>query len=289
MSKKGILTAGVLAFILLCVLCVLSHVESIHRGLGPPAEGGLRAPLLEGSWIGGKFTLKGTVASEAEKDQILSRVSEIYGSGEVMDILKVNKETAGATWLPGVLGLLSLMGKGVENAYLKVEGKEIILKGEVATEERKASLIKEAQAGAGPGLQIVDQLQVAPPRGGEAKVQASIDEWIAGQTIEFDVGSAAISPRGVALLDKLVPILQSAPRARIEIGGHTDNTGDPGYNLDLSRRRATAVRQYLMSRGVGEKRLTAVGYGQEKPVADNDTPQGRLKNRRIEFKIHKGE
>jgi OOP family OmpA-OmpF porin len=86
-----------------------------------------------------------------------------------------------------------------------------------------------------------------------------------------------------------VPILQSAPRARIEIGGHTDNTGDPGYNLDLSRRRATAVRQYLMSRGVGEKRLTAVGYGQEKPVADNDTPQGRLKNRRIEFKIHKGE
>jgi OOP family OmpA-OmpF porin len=123
-------------------------------------------------------------------------------------------------------------------------------------------------------------------KGGEVKVQASIDEQIAGQTIEFDVDSAAISPRGVALLDRLVPILQSAPETRIEIGGHTDNTGDPGYNFDLSRRRATAVQEYLMSRGVEEKRLTAVGYGEERPTADNGTPEGRLKNRRIEFKIH---
>jgi OOP family OmpA-OmpF porin len=289
MSKKGILTAGVLAFLVLCVLCVLFHAESIHRGLGPPAGSGLGAPLLEGSWIGGKFTLQGTVASEAEKDQILSRAREIYGSGKVTDKLKVNKETAGASWLPGVLGLLPLMGKGVENAYLKVEGKEILLKGEVATEERKARLIKEAQAGIGPALKIVDRLQVAAAKGEEAKVQASIDDLIAGQTIEFDVSSAAISPRGAALLDRLVPILQSSPQTKIEIGGHTDNTGDPSYNLDLSRRRATAVRQYLMSRGVEEKGLTAVGYGQEKPIADNNTPQGRLKNRRIEFKIHKGE
>jgi OOP family OmpA-OmpF porin len=181
------------------------------------------------------------------------------------------------------------MREGVENAYLKVEGKEMILKGEVGTDERKASLIKEAQAGVGPALKIVDQLQVVAAKGAEAKVQASIDEQIAGQTVEFDVDSATINPRGVALLDKLVPILQSNPRVKIEIGGHTDNTGDPGYNIDLSRRRASAVRQYLMSRGVAEKRLTAVGYGQEKPFADNGTPQGRLKNRRIEFKIHKGE
>jgi len=289
MSKKGILTAGVLAFILLCVLCILFHAESIHRGLGPPAGTGPGAPLLEVSWIGGKLTLQGTLASEAEKDQLLSRAREIYGSENVLDKLKVNKERTASSWLPGILGLLPLMREGVENAYLKVEGKEIILKGEVATDERKASLVKEAQAGAGTALNIVDQLQVVAAKGAKAKVQASIDEQIAGQTVEFDVGSATINPRGVALLDKLVPILQSAPRVKIEIGGHTDNIGDPGYNLDLSRRRASAVGQYLMSRGVEEKRLTAVGYGQDKPIADNGTSQGRLKNRRIEFKIHKGE
>jgi len=138
-------------------------------------------------------------------------------------------------------------------------------------------------------LEIVDRLQVAAQKGGEAKVQASIDEQIAGQTIEFDVGSASISSRGVALLDRLLPILHGAAQTRVEIGGHTDNTGDPTYNLDLSRRRAMAVQQYLISRGVDEKRLTAVGYGQEKPIADNNTPQGQLKNRRIEFKILKGE
>jgi OOP family OmpA-OmpF porin len=283
MSKKGILTAGILAFILLCFLCVLFHVESIHQGLG------LGGPLLEASWVGGKLTLRGTVASEAEKDQILRRASEIYGSGKVIDTLNVNKERTSATWLPGVLGLLPLIAKGVENAFLKVEGKEVILKGEVATEERKASLIKEAQAVAGPALKIVDRLQVAAQKGGEAKVQASIDEQIAGQTIEFDVGSASISSRGVALLDRLLPFLHGAAQTRVEIGGHTDNTGDPTYNLDLSRRRAMAVQQYLISRGVDEKRLTAVGYGQEKPIADNNTPQGQLKNRRIEFKILKGE
>ena len=289
MSKKAILTAGVLAFILLCVLCILFHVESIQRGLGPPAGSGPGVSLLEVSWSDGKLALQGTVASETEKDQILGRAREVYGSENVLDRLKVSEETAGSSWLPGVLGLLPLMRKGVENAYLKAEGKEIILKGEVATDERKASLIKEAQAGAGPALKIVDQLQVAALKGEEARVQASIDEQIAGQTIEFDVDSATITPRGMALLDRLVPILQIAPRAKIEIGGHTDNTGDPNYNLDLSRRRATAVRQYLVSKGVGEKLLTAVGYGQEKPTADNGTPQGRLKNRRIEFKIYRGE
>jgi OOP family OmpA-OmpF porin len=286
MSKKGILTAGVLTFTMLCIMCIIFHAESIHLGLKPPVKGGLRAPLLECSWIGGVFTLKGTVASEGEKSQILRRAREIYGYRKVMDILKVNNETASATWLPGVLSLLPLMSKGVDNAYLKVEGKEIILKGEVATEERKAIVIKEAQAGAGPALQVVDQLHVA---GEEAKVQSSMNEQIAGPTIEFNAGSAAISPHGVMLLDVLVLILQSAPQTRIEIGGHTDNTGDPSYNLDLSRRRATAVRKYLISQGVAEKRLTAVGYGQEKPIADNSTPEGRLKNRRIEFKIHKGE
>jgi len=289
MSKKGILIAGVLAFLLLCVLCILFHADSIHRSLGPPAGSGLRASVLEGSWTGGKFTLKGTVASEAEKDQILSRVRGTYGSAEVMDNLQVDKETAGAAWLPGVLGLFALLHQGVEDGYLKVEGREILLKGEVATDERKARLIKEAQAAVGPALKIVDQLQVVAVKGAVAKIQASIDEQIAGQTIEFDMNSATINPRGKALLDELIPILQSDPRVKIEIAGHTDNTGDPEYNLDLSLRRASAVREYLMSRGIGEKRLTAAGYGREKPIADNNTPEGRLKNRRIEFKIHKGE
>jgi BON domain len=139
MSKKGILTAGVLAFILLCILCVLFHAESIHRGLGPPAGSRLGTPLLEVSWSDGKLALQGTVASETEKDQILGRAREVYGSENVLDRLKVSEETAGSSWLPGVLGLLPLMRKGVENSYLKAEGKQIILKGEVATDERCAN------------------------------------------------------------------------------------------------------------------------------------------------------
>jgi OOP family OmpA-OmpF porin len=287
MTKKGILTAGILAFILLCILCILFHAGPIQQGLDARGAGvkTLAVTLLEASWSGGKLTLQGRVAKESEKEQIMARAREIYGAKNVIDRLKVSKEVASPNWLPAALGLLPLMRQGVQNAYMKLEGREIVLKGDVPTHHQKVNLLKEAQAAAGPALTIVDNLNVAVPKPGEAKVQASIDELLAAETMEFEKNSDTITPRGLAILDNLVPIIQGAPDKIIEVGGHTDNMGDPQYNLDLSARRANAARQYLITKGVEAKRLTAVGYGQEKPIADNGTAGGRAKNRRIEFKI----
>jgi OmpA-OmpF porin, OOP family len=72
---------------------------------------------------------------------------------------------------------------------------------------------------------------------------------------------------------------------KIEIGGHTDNTGDPNFNTTLSDDRANAVKDELVNLGVDAAMLTAKGYGSEKPIADNNTEEGRLKNRRIEFVV----
>jgi outer membrane protein OmpA-like peptidoglycan-associated protein len=103
--------------------------------------------------------------------------------------------------------------------------------------------------------------------------------------IQFADSSAVIDGGSLATLDLVVDILNANPTANIEIGGHTDNIGPVGGNIRLSERRANAVRDYLISRGIDASRLTAVGYGPDQPIASNDTAEGRAENRRIEFTV----
>lgn len=106
--------------------------------------------------------------------------------------------------------------------------------------------------------------------------------------INFRSGSASIPPESGPLLDKAAQAIKGAPKGTVlEVGGHTDNTGNAAGNVRLSERRARAVREALVQRGVGADALTAKGYGSTKPVAGNDSEQGRFKNRRIEFSVVK--
>jgi outer membrane protein OmpA-like peptidoglycan-associated protein len=86
-------------------------------------------------------------------------------------------------------------------------------------------------------------------------------------------------------LDKLVNVLKEYPDTDIEIQGHTDNRGSDNYNMALSRRRAEAVARYLRNRGIAASRITIKGYGETAPVADNNTDEGRMQNRRVTFLI----
>lgn len=83
----------------------------------------------------------------------------------------------------------------------------------------------------------------------------------------------------------MIEILQSYSDVEVSIDGHTDATGNPDKNLDLSIRRASAVYNYFVSKGVNKNRLNASGYGQERPIASNATADGRQKNRRVELNI----
>jgi OmpA-OmpF porin, OOP family len=100
--------------------------------------------------------------------------------------------------------------------------------------------------------------------------------------VEFTTGKATLRPDSYARLDSMVEYLTHKKTARIEISGHTDNAGKKAVNKKLSQQRADAVRDYLVSKGVAADRIKAVGYGDEKPIAPNDTSEGRQKNRRIE-------
>jgi outer membrane protein OmpA-like peptidoglycan-associated protein len=105
------------------------------------------------------------------------------------------------------------------------------------------------------------------------------------QGIEFETGKATIKRKSYPLLDQIAQIFIDNSNYIIEVQGHTDNTGNAEVNQRLSEQRANAVMKYLISKGVPAERMTAVGYGQNVPLADNKTAAGRQKNRRVEFKI----
>jgi outer membrane protein OmpA-like peptidoglycan-associated protein len=115
------------------------------------------------------------------------------------------------------------------------------------------------------------------------QLEVDLTAFLEGKNIRFAPSQDVILPDGKQLLDSLAKILAAAPQVPVSISGHTDADGDENLNLQLSKRRAAAVKRYLVSKGIAAGRLSESGYGSSKPVADNRTPEGRARNRRIEF------
>ncbi|TIX49209.1 OmpA family protein [Alteraurantiacibacter aquimixticola] len=103
--------------------------------------------------------------------------------------------------------------------------------------------------------------------------------------VTFAVDSTAISPQMRNTLDGVAQSMVNYPNSLIDVMGHTDSTGSEQYNLDLSRRRAESVANFLTSRGVARARIETIGYGEQYPIADNTTEAGRAQNRRVEIRI----
>lgn len=113
----------------------------------------------------------------------------------------------------------------------------------------------------------------------------AVGSKIALRNIFFDVGKANLRATSNTELDRLVKLLKDVPSLKIEISGHTDNTGSSSINDQLSQDRAQAVVDYLVNHGIAKDRITAKGYGSTRPIASNNTASGRQENRRTEFEI----
>jgi len=101
--------------------------------------------------------------------------------------------------------------------------------------------------------------------------------------VTFETNSAKLTPQAEEILGRVAGSLHDWPELRLEVGGHTDSTGSDSYNETLSQKRADSVKEYLAAKGVPAANLTSRGYGESHPVADNDTSDGRAKNRRVEL------
>ena len=118
------------------------------------------------------------------------------------------------------------------------------------------------------------------------KVVISKNKLIITEPVYFAVNKEQILVRSFPILQDVARVLKENPQIKlVRIEGHTDDRGRDQYNLDLSKRRAESVRTYLIKQGIVRDRLQAVGYGKAMPIADNETEEGRAKNRRVEFTI----
>ncbi|MCP5062263.1 MAG: OmpA family protein, partial [Ignavibacteriae bacterium] len=124
--------------------------------------------------------------------------------------------------------------------------------------------------------------------GGEAKVLREENNIIIRLVgLSFDVGKAVINPESFGLLTKLQKAIKEFPDSRVGVEGHTDSFGSDKKNLELSQQRADAVTQYLLANmDIDRTKITSIGYGETKPIANNETKEGRAINRRIDLKLN---
>ena len=106
--------------------------------------------------------------------------------------------------------------------------------------------------------------------------------------VQFELNSADLKAVSLPLLDEVVTVMKTNAQIElVQVEGHTDSTGKVDFNTTLSQKRAESVMKYIASKGIAATRLTAKGYGPERPIAANDTPDGQEMNRRVEFNIVK--
>jgi OOP family OmpA-OmpF porin len=292
MSTKLALALSLLLFAAFCYYCINHHSAAMTGAATLPAATTATAPPTFSALInGGKVTLNGTLPTEAAKAAVINRANELYGTGNYLDNLRVGNVT-NPNWvasLPGVLPLLNLKDRMALNGGMAIDNGEINLTGQVPTVETKRGIYEAVMKNMAPvrvnDLMVVNAGPALSEKGLEA--QNIVNKELLGKIIEFDTGKATIrqGANGTDILNNVADIFTKYPDLAFEVGGHTDNVGKPASNKSLSQARANAVKAYLASKGIAATRMTALGYGDTKPIGDNATEEGKQRNRRIEFGV----
>ncbi len=210
---------------------------------------------LGGEWhLSDRFSIKSEVNYHTSSD---NKMDGNYTDNEIKGVLRSN----GDTYMTFDLGGIWYFSVGDESDLCKdcPEGiKEVIREVEVPVEV----------------IKVVHDTVIVKPE----------PNWVlVGVNFEFD--KATLLPEAYPILEHAYETLKEHPEMKVEIQGHTDSKGSDTYNQKLSEKRAKTVSDYLIEEGIDPERLITVGYGEEKPIADNSTDQGRAFNRRIEFRV----
>ncbi|MFL6675073.1 MAG: OmpA family protein [Massilia sp.] len=225
------------------------------------------------------IVITGTVADEHSKAALLARLREVYGAQRVVDQLAVGTVSTPANWNEYVHKLVNPNLKLISRGQLKIDGNNISLRGDVANEAQRQQIAGDIAASLNPTYTVNNGLRVV------ASEQGVLDAALANRIIEFESGKATLTDSGKAILDQMSVALLRLREKKVEVIGHTDNAGSRAGNLSLSQARAEAVKAYVAGRGVKPELIAVSGEGPDRPVADNRTPDGRARNRRIEFKV----
>ena len=230
MNRKTVIILGVILFLTLSILCLLTHARKIENRLTALCTEALNAAGIEGasvSFDGRTAILAGTVASQEMLDKAKALIESINGVRSVSNGLTV----------------------------------------------------------ATPLEEIGDQKETADEKSEEVKIDLS--SLVAGLNVRFATNRSEPLEGSGHVLGQVTALLKEHTQPRVEIAGHADSRGTLKHNQGLSLRRAQSVRNLLIQQGVSAEKLSAKGYGETKPIADNSTTEGMEKNRRVEFMVIK--
>ncbi len=227
----------------------------------------------------GQVLASGTLPDEGSKAAVLAKLREVYGADKVVDQISIDKVSTPANWNNYVQKLITSDLKQISRGQLKIDGSTVSLRGEVNNEATRQKLASNIATTLNPTYTVNNGLRVS------AADQAILDTTLANRIVEFESGKAELTPAGRKILDEMTAALQKLKDRKVEVIGHTDSAGLRATNQGLSQARAEAVKAYLASHGINGDLLTASGQGPDRPVASNDTADGRARNRRIEFRM----
>jgi OOP family OmpA-OmpF porin len=273
---------------------------------------------------GDQLTLQGYAPSRDVRDVITARAAHVFaGSVDAAGVEIASGAPQGADWISGVdfaVAQLVRLHQGdlkIQDAQIVIEGEAAspAVAGEVARQLRQAPAPFEGRAnitaasapapapeGAAPAAATAPGKSVAaatPPAAASSApplaaapapvnppdCQTKINSLMGGDAVRFGFNDSEVSAASRPLLDAVADLARGCARYKVQITGHTDATGDAEYNAYLSQRRAQAVRDYLVSRGVDPASLVAEGHGASQPTASNANAEGRAANRRIEIDL----
>jgi outer membrane protein OmpA-like peptidoglycan-associated protein/uncharacterized protein YidB (DUF937 family) len=246
---------------------------------------------------GGKIKYSGVLPDEQTKQNVLNQLKSTFGEGNISGDINVDPRAKAAAWTSGLSSALpNFKAPGSEATF---DGNSINVGGTMS-ENAKSDTVAKLKSVYGAGMNIGAFEAATAVTEANRKASEALSSLRPGFTgedltralnmnvINFRSGSSQIPRESMSVLEQSASAIKSAPAGTVlEVGGYTDNVGNPTANQRLSQQRADSVRRFLTDKGVKADSLVAKGYGDSNPIASNDTVDGRFKNRRIEYKVLK--
>lgn len=224
--------------------------------------------------------LQNILLFNSNKQQLLDKLRAQYPNKTVRDEIEVRSNISIPTnWQQVATGIIDSDITSIRQGRIDINGTTISLHGKVGSVEQSRAIQERMHSRLTDLYQLENKLVVTQ---GEQRL---IDDTLGNRIVEFESGSATLTPRGLGILDDMAGVIQRVGDQKITITGHTDNVGNADANLLLSNERAKAVKQYLIGRNIDAARISVAGKGDADPIASNDNEEGRTRNRRIEFTL----
>jgi OOP family OmpA-OmpF porin len=232
---------------------------------------------------GDKIALTGMLPNEAMRDRFIQILQPLAGAGGLDQRITLAPDSP-EVW-QNIVAAIARYLDDFTRLTVELSGDALRMAGEMKSEKIRSQFIQFMQARLPSGIAAAFEITFPALTAAAVLCQKELDELLSKTTIHFESASTAVSSESMELLRKLSAATLTCPKVKIKVAGHTDATGGEDYNLKLSQGRAQAVAGRLAELGVEPGRIATMGYGEARPIAGNDTEEGRALNRRIEFII----